>query len=221
MIIKLLVYCILFIFPWKLRRIILNKLYNFRISPSAKIGFSLIIPNYLEMGPNSYIGHFTVCKGQERVILAENSKIGNFNWITAEPKKSKFFLYKKDRITELILGEHSSITARHIVDCTDSVIIGKFTTVAGNFSQILTHSINLENSRQECSPITIGDYCFVGTNSVLLPGSKLPNFSILGASSLLNKTFIEEFFLYGGVPAKPIKEIKGYKYFLRSDGVVY
>ena len=41
---------------------------------------------------------------------------------------------------------------------------------------------NLANAT--AAPITIGDYCFVGTNCVLLGGSVLPSYSVLAAKSL-------------------------------------
>jgi len=69
--------------------------------------------------------------------------------------------------------------------------------------------------------VRIGDYCFVGTNSVLLGGSALPDFCVLGAKSLLNKTFTETYQLYGGVPARPIQKLSpDCKYFQRTKGFV-
>lgn len=42
------------------------------------------------------------------------------------------------------------------------------------------------------------------------------------AGAVLNKTYTEEWKLYGGVPAKPIKDIsKDAKYFNRKIGFVY
>ena len=102
---------------------------------------------------------------------------------------SRHFAEETDRQPQLILGEHSAITHRHLIDCTNSVTIGKFTTFAGFQSQILTHSIDLERNRQSSSPVRIGDYCFIGTNCVLLGGSALPDYCVLGAKSLLNKNF--------------------------------
>jgi carbonic anhydrase/acetyltransferase-like protein (isoleucine patch superfamily) len=69
--------------------------------------------------------------------------------------------------------------------------------------------------------VRIGDYCFVGTNSVLLGGGALPDFCVLGAKSLLNKAFTETYQLYGGVPAQPIQKLSpDCKYFLRTEGFV-
>ena len=119
------------------------------------------------------------------------------------------------------MEEHSAITNRHIIDCTNAVHIGKFSTVAGFRSQILTHSIDLEACRQSSAPVTIGDYCFVGTDCVLLGGSSLPNYSILGAKSLLNTSQQQEYYLYAGVPAKPVKELdRDFGYFSRTTGFV-
>jgi acetyltransferase-like isoleucine patch superfamily enzyme len=94
------------------------------------------------------------------------------------------------------------------VDCSGGVTIGAFTTFAGFRSQILTHSIDLETNLQTTGPVSIGKYCFIGTNSVLLMGSRLPDFSVLGAKSLLNKPYEETHWLYAGVPARPVKRLR-------------
>ena len=101
--------------------------------------------------------------------------------------------------------------------------IGAFTTFAGFQSQILSHSIDLAASRQSSQPVTIGEYCFVGTNCVLLGGAVLPDRSVLGAKSLLNKAFTDTGYLYGGVPAKPLQPlpVADTAYFHREVGMVY
>jgi acetyltransferase-like isoleucine patch superfamily enzyme len=56
---------------------------------------------------------------------------------------------------------------------------------------------------------------------VLLGGSTLPDFCVLGAKSLLNKNFTDTYQLYGGVPAQPIKSLShDCKYFRRTEGFV-
>ena len=70
--------------------------------------------------------------------------------------------------------------------------------------------------------MTVGAYCFVGTNCVLLGGAALPDRSVLGAKSLLNKAFTEPGQLYGGVPAKLLQPIPQAEtaYFHRQEGSV-
>jgi hypothetical protein len=208
--------------PWPIRRAILRNFFGYEISDTSRIGLSWICPKKLVLKDGARIGSLTVCKSIDLLQLDEGAFIGNLNWITGFPSgPSKHFAHQTDRRPELILARHSAITNRHLVDCTASVHIGAFATFAGFASQLLTHSINLETNRQEAYPISIGDYCFIGTNCVLLGGSALPHYSVLGAKSLLNKPFTDTHFLYGGVPAKPIKALpESTAYFLRKTGFV-
>jgi acetyltransferase-like isoleucine patch superfamily enzyme len=209
--------------PWGVRRSFLEKQFGYTIHPSCRIGFSLIFPTRLIMEEGSRIGNLTMCKNIDLLHLKAHASIGNGNWITGFPLgPSRHFAEEKDRQPQLIVGEHSAITHRHLIDCTNSVVIGKFTTVAGFQSQIITHRIDIEKNRQTSAPVRIGDYCFVGTNCVLLGGSVLPDFCVLGAKSLLNKTFTESYQLYGGVPARAIEKLSpDCEYFRRTEGFVF
>jgi acetyltransferase-like isoleucine patch superfamily enzyme len=219
---KLIVCAITLPLPWFLRRVLLQLLCGYCLHSTSRIGFSLVYPDELVMGEHTSIGHLTMCKGLKRLHMGAQATIGRGNWITGFPAENKtFFAHQKGRVPELILGAQSAITHRHIIDCTSPVHIGEFTTVAGFRSQILTHSIDLLDCRQSSAPVTIGDYCFVGTDCVLLGGSVLPSYSALGAKSLLNKAQTQTHCLYAGVPAKPIKSLEPeMKYFQRDVGFV-
>jgi serine acetyltransferase len=208
--------------PGSLRRSLLESQFGYKIHPSSRLGFCWVSPARLVMEEGSGIGHLTVCKTLDLLHLKAHSSIGRGNWITGFPlAPSPHFAQETERRPELIVGEHSAITHRHLIDCTNSVVIGRFTTIAGFQSQILTHSIDLQRNRQSSAPVQIGDYCFIGTNSVLLPGSALPDYSVLGAKSLLNRPFAESYHLYGGVPAQQIKQLsQDYAYFTRTQGFV-
>ena len=214
---------LLITFPWFLKRILLQLFFGYQLHKTARIGFSWIYPDHLIMEENSKIGHLNVAIHLNKIHLMYASKIGRGNWITGFSLKGnkKHFAHQLNRKPELVLGEQSAITKQHHFDCTNQINIGKYTTIAGYQSQFLTHSINIEMNRQDSFPINIGDYCFVGTNVVILGGAVLPSFSVLGAKSLLNKVQLNEYFLYGGVPTTPIKELnKTSKHFLRTEGFV-
>ena len=209
--------------PWPLRRRLLGWAFGYRIHPTARIGLAWVRPQRLVMEAHAYIGNLTVCKNLGLIHMQEHAFIGNGNWITGYPPgPSRHFAHQPDRRPELLIGRHAAITNRHFIDCTATVSIGAFTTFAGFSSQILTHSIDLTASRQAAVPVTIGEYCFIGTNSVLLGGSALPDRSVLGAKSLLNKVYTEPGTLYGGVPAKPISAlpVEQMAYFRRAAGFV-
>lgn len=220
---KFFVQIIFLFFPWRVRRFVLNRLFNFNIANDAYIGKSIILCDELIMKSNSFIGSFTFCKAIKKLHMHERARIGTLNWITGFPENDQsYFSHRINRKCEFIIKRHSAVTSRHFLDCTSGIYIGEYTTFAGVRSQILTHSINVRENIQDCLPVEIGDFCFVGTNVVILPGSILPNYSVLGAKSLLNKKFVKPSVLYGGIPAKEIQSLKidETKYFTRKIGVV-
>lgn len=209
--------------PWSLRRSFLERQFGYSIHPTSRIGLSWIFPRRLIMEEGSRIGHFNMCKNVDLLHLGAHSLMGQLNWITGFPLgTSRHFAHQADRRPELIVERHAGISSRHFIDCTARVRIGAFTTLAGYRSQLITHSIDLEAGRQSSEPIDIGEYCFLGTEAVILGGSMLPHHCVLGAKSLLNKTFDEPYYLYGGVPAKPIKKLpEDMGYFQRQEGFVW
>jgi acetyltransferase-like isoleucine patch superfamily enzyme len=58
------------------------------------------------------------------------------------------------------------------------------------------------------NPIKIGNYCWIGNRSTIMPGTILPDRIIVASNSLLNKNYIEKgiesYSLIGGMPAKLI-----------------
>ena len=209
--------------PWSLKRLLLQGLYGYKLDSSARIGLAWIYPRRLLMAAGSRIDSLTVAVNLDALELGERATIGRGNWITgfASGTSSPHFAHQPDRRGELHLGAHSAITKHHHIDATNRITIGPFTTIAGYRSQLLSHAIDLQHNRQHSEPITIGSYCFVGTSCVILGGSILPDHSVLGALSLLNKAHIEPWGLYAGQPARRLKVIESSAaYFSRSGGYV-
>ncbi len=220
--VKILISFLLLPFPWFLRRSLLCFLFGYSIHKSAKIGFSIVATDSLILSEGSLIGHFNMCKSLRLIELGPYSTISNFNWISGVSiREKRFFNHRENRDPSLVLGKHSAITNRHLIDCTDCFSIGDFSTVAGHRSQFLTHSMDLVELRQDCRSIKIGDYCFIGTGCVFLPGAEIGNKIVIGGLSLVNSCCQEEYSLYGGVPVKKIKEIDyESRYFSRDVGFV-
>jgi acetyltransferase-like isoleucine patch superfamily enzyme len=178
--------------------------------------------DHLSLGEGARIGHFNVIRGCESVTIGDHGGIGTLNWITAHPQgDARHYAGQADRHPVLKIGRHSSITTRHYLDCTAGIVVGDFSTVAGLRSQILTHSIDLDQNLQTAKGITIGAYSFIGTATVLLQGSSLPDFSVLAAGSVLTKPQSEPYSLYAGQPAVKIRELpRDMGYFGRERGYV-
>lgn len=219
---KHLLYLLSILLPWPLRRRFLQSAYGYQIHPTARIGLSLIRPRRLIMEEGTVIGHFTVAINLDLIHLHHHSRIGRGNWITGMPLgHPKHFLHQPERRPEFIMGEHSAVTNRHLIDCTARVTIGRFATFAGFQSQILSHSPDFEAGRQSSTPVIIGEYTFVGTNCILLGGAELPDYSILAAKSQLSRRLTESYALYAGVPARFVHELpREAGYFTRTVGVI-
>lgn len=209
--------------PWCLKRWCLQHLCGYKIDRSAHIGWAFVFPHHLEMAAGARIGHFTTAIHLDRIVMGENSTIGRSNWITGFPTgtDSKHFAHDKTRCSELIIGREAAITKHHHIDCTNTIRIGAFTTIAGYNSQFLTHSIDVYEGRQDSHPITIGERCFVSTGVKILGGAVLPSYSVLAAGAVLAKPYEEEWTMYGGIPAVAKKTIPhDAKYFTRERGYV-
>ena len=221
---RALIKIIVVLFPWVIKRLALQLIFKYDLHPKSRIGFSWIYPSHLIMEEGSKIGHFNTAIHLDKIVMKKHSSIGRSNWITgfSSKKTTKHFQHQPDRTSVLTMNEGAAITKHHHIDCTSPVTIGKFTTVAGYYSQLLTHSIDILESRQDSHPISIGDYCFVSTNVVILGGAQLPDYSVLGAKSLLNKIHNQTYALYAGQPALFVKTIdKEAKYFTRTEPFVY
>ena len=208
--------------PWFLRRHVLRVAFGYKIHPTARIGLSWIFPEELEMAEGAHIGHLNVAIRLGRIALGPHALIHRSNWITGVPRSDRrHFTHRPAREPALVMGAHSAITKAHHIDCCDRIDIGAFATIGGYQSQFLTHAIDLEHNRQDVAPIHIGEYCFVGTNVVVLGGAQLPARSVLGAKALLNKAQTKSGWIYGGVPAVPIQALpENAAYFRRTTGFV-
>lgn len=87
--------------------------------------------------------------------------------------------------------------------------IGKGSYIAPNVG-IITRNHDLYNldEHQGAEDVVIGDKCWIGMNSVLLPGVVLGENIIVGAGSVVTKSFPEGYCVIAGVPAKVIKVLE-------------
>lgn len=125
----------------------------------------------------------------------------------------RFILFSRDFIIGLVrnyynsvLGMRISKTARFSLkanfDKTNpkGVIIGDFTYVAFG-AVIFTHDM----TRSFHADTTIGTHCFIGANSIIMPGIVIGDHCVIGAGSVVTKD-IPSHSIAAGNPAKIIKQ---------------
>jgi maltose O-acetyltransferase len=110
------------------------------------------------------------------------------------------------------IGENSSINyfCQFYPDPDAYISIGDNCFVGMNVN-FCTVSHNLGNSKQRAGentykPIVIGDGCWIGANSIILPGVTICSGTIIAAGSVVTRN-CEKNSLYAGNPAKKIKDL--------------
>jgi acetyltransferase-like isoleucine patch superfamily enzyme len=93
--------------------------------------------------------------------------------------------------------------------CIDAnIFIGKGTYIAPNVGIITSNHDPLDLGRHlPGEDIVIGEKCWIGMNSVILPGVRLGDRTIVGAGSVVTKSLPEGNCIIAGNPAKVIRKI--------------
>ena len=86
------------------------------------------------------------------------------------------------------------------------IFIGRGTLIAPNVG-IITVNHDPLNIQEHLKPkdVVIGDGCWIGMNSVILPGVHLADFTIVAAGAVVTKSFLQAGQTLAGVPARPLK----------------
>jgi acetyltransferase-like isoleucine patch superfamily enzyme len=92
---------------------------------------------------------------------------------------------------------------------TAGIYIGDYTQIAPNVG-IMSGNHSVYDTRliiDNDSPVVIGDYCWLGMNSMVLPNVVLGDHTVVAAGSVVTKSFPEGYCVVAGVPAKKIKDL--------------
>lgn len=90
-----------------------------------------------------------------------------------------------------------------------TISIGRGTYIAPNVGIITSnHDPDNLDRHLEAKPVSIGKACWIGINSVILPGVVLGDHTIVGAGSVVTKSFEAGHCIVAGNPAKVIREMK-------------
>lgn len=85
------------------------------------------------------------------------------------------------------------------------IFIGNYVQFGPNVGILSTNHDLYDQREYNAAPIRIGDYSWIGMNSVVLAGVELGPRTIVAAGSVVTKSFPDGFCVIGGVPAKVIK----------------
>ena len=110
----------------------------------------------------------------------------------------------------LVLGKGLNITAESAIVATNRIEFGDNCLLSWDtlimdtdFHKIKDRRDNLLNPSE---PIFIGDNVWIGCRCLILKGANIPNNCVIGANSFVGKRLEKENSLYGGQPARILKE---------------
>lgn len=89
------------------------------------------------------------------------------------------------------------------------IVIGRGTYIAPNVGIITANHDTLDPEiHQQGRDVIIGEKCWIGMNSVILPGVVLGDHTVVGAGSVVTKSFPEGYAVIAGVPARVIRRMR-------------
>lgn len=134
----------------------------------------------------SYLDRFNRITGPLTLSLAETAAIGRANVVYRAPHPTSI------GPAMLRLGTLAKITSSHLVDCTCTISIGAYSTIAGARSQLWTHgyrhSSHGPGRYRIDGRIDIGSNVYVGSASVLNAGLRIADGVTVGSHSSVSKS---------------------------------
>ena len=87
------------------------------------------------------------------------------------------------------------------------IIIGDYTQIGPGVGLISANHARHDLRQHEPDAIEIGRYCWLGMNSVVLPGVRLGDFTIVGAGAVVTRSFPDGHCVIAGNPAREIRKL--------------
>lgn len=210
-----------FVMPTRLLRPV-GQLFGHSISEGAKIGFSVVCVDRMELGAHARIGHGNIVTTQT-LTLSERAMIGHLNRLHGPVhvrldnealigNRNKIYRASQHtfkRMSHVRIGGYSKITSDHLVECLRDVEIGDNTTLGGIGSQLWTHSYYHHPTGRGRfridGGITIGNNVYVGSMCVINPGVRICDAVSVGSHSVVART-ISEPGLYVSQPLRKLSQ---------------
>lgn len=129
-------------------------------------------------------------------------------------KVSMYGSFEIRGIKKVSIGNNCSIGPRVLLDGREELEIGNNVTIA---AESMIWSMQHDKSdlvfKTIGSKTSIGDYAWICTRSIILPGVKVGKYAVVAAGAVVTKD-VADFEIVGGIPAKVIgmREEKDYKY---------
>lgn len=107
-------------------------------------------------------------------------------------------------IDKLKIGRNVFINSNMLAMARGGITIDDDVQIAGNVSLLSNNHDFYDRSVLTCKPIHIKDHAWIGANAVILPGTEIGRYAIIGAGSVVTKD-VPDYAVAAGNPARIIK----------------
>ena len=151
---------------------------------------------------------------------AQTSKVTFGQWCHFWLSKDKSLYWPVNKNSELthpnniFVGINSKVGLRpgNYIQGNGGLYVGNYVNITPNCGIITGNHNPLNHNEHIDKEIRIEDYCWIGMNSMLLPGVNLGPRTVVAAGSVVTKSFPEGYCIIGGNPAKLIKQLDKEKF---------
>ncbi len=221
---KIYVGIVLFVLPTWLARFLLLPIKDVRLSHKARVGFSVIFAEKIDIGDDARIGmfniiicsslvmkagavirHFNFIKGIFNLEMSEKTEINRNTTIVNSLQIPE--LRKAYSIPTLKIGLNSIIGVKHFLDMTASVTIGENSILAGRSSELWTHAFYHQHKGSGRymirGKINIGNNCYIGSHVIFNCGVNVADTTTVAAGAIVSKDIMR-----GGIfCAQPLRHL--------------
>ena len=155
------------------------------------------------------VGSGTYCIKPLRIINGRYATIGS-NCSILHFLRLEIYNERNDSLEVVKIGDGTNIEQNVHITAGKGITIGKNCSIlAGSVITDIKHpyenvDIPASQTEHECKTVEIGDQCFIGTHSMIMPGVTLGKHVIVGANSVVTHSFPDKC-VVAGVPAKMLK----------------
>jgi acetyltransferase-like isoleucine patch superfamily enzyme len=171
-----------------------------------------VLPNFKKIGINAAFGlPYHHISGQEHITIGDNFSAGSGLYLATYPLYFNFQYNPSISIGHNVsLNEDCQITAINQITIGDNVLTGKRVFISDH-----SHGVN-DGSDRDLPPIRrqlfskgsvhIGHNVWIGTGAAIMPNVNIGHHSIVGANSVVTKSF-PPYSVIAGAPARLIRKI--------------
>ncbi|MDQ1538434.1 MAG: hypothetical protein QOE58_2827 [Actinomycetota bacterium] len=150
-------------------------------------------------------GRSCIIRGGHRIRIGHDVTVTDQTWLNIAMPTGRITI--GDRVG---LGRRTILSAAASISVGDDTIFGPNVLITDHNHE---HSAMVPVSHQGITPpipVSIGRGCWIGANTVILPGTSVPDFCVVGANSVLSARSTVTIDgrvprLIAGAPARPIR----------------